>query len=100
MSTFLIVHNVTCFRLYTGFGLALVFTELLQLVTASEDYAITVLHTSEITIGHPRSSQAVIVFTSRCLVAACNVGRSPSSGFPNDPPCPSYQLLAATDLGL
>jgi hypothetical protein len=39
---------------------------------------------SKSTIGHTRSSQSVIVFTSRCLVAA-NVGRSPSSWFPIGP---------------
>jgi hypothetical protein len=34
-----------------------------------------------LTVLHTRSSQRV--FTSRCLVAASNGGRSPSSGFPN-----------------
>jgi hypothetical protein len=47
--------------------------ELLQLVTASEDYALTVLHASQNTIGHIRSSQSVTVFTSRYLVVALTV---------------------------
>jgi hypothetical protein len=64
-------------------------------VTASKDYALTVLHTSQITIGHTRSSQSVTFLTNRCLVAASNGGRSPSSVFPN---CPllSNQFLTAT----
>jgi hypothetical protein len=53
-----------------GFGLVIRLIELLQLVTTSKDSAITVLHTSPVTIGHTRSSQPVTVFTSRCLVAA------------------------------
>jgi hypothetical protein len=61
-------------------------------VTTSNDYAVTVLHTSQITIGHTRSSQSVTVFTSRFLVAAFNDGRSPSSGFQN---CPCPQLPAS-----
>jgi hypothetical protein len=66
--------------------------EILRLVTTSNDYAFTVLHTSQITIGHARSSQSVTVFTSRCLVASSNGGRSPSSGLPN---CPRPQLPAS-----
>jgi hypothetical protein len=61
------------------------FIEFLQLVTTSTDYALTVLHTLQITIRHTRSSQSVTVFTSRCLVAAFNGERSPSYGFPNCP---------------
>jgi hypothetical protein len=48
-----------------------------------KDYALTVLHTSQITVEHTKYSQSVRVFTSRCLVAVYNNGRSPSSGFPN-----------------
>jgi hypothetical protein len=48
-----------------------------------KDYALTVLHTSQITIGHTRFYQSVTAFASRCLVAATNGGRSPSSGFLN-----------------
>jgi hypothetical protein len=53
-----------------GFGLVNGLIELLQLLTTNKDNAVTVLHTSQITIGHSRSSQSVVVFTSSCLVAA------------------------------
>jgi hypothetical protein len=46
---------------------------------------LAILHTSQITIGHSKPTQSVTVFTSRCLVAASNGGRSPSSRFPNGP---------------
>jgi hypothetical protein len=49
------------------------FTELLQLVTTCTDYALTILHTSQITTGHTGSPQSVTVFTSQCLVTASNV---------------------------
>jgi hypothetical protein len=75
-----------------GFGLVIGFIDLLQLITTSKDYAVTVLHLSQITIGHTRSSQSVAVFTSCCLVAASNDGRSPSFGFPD---CPWPQLPAS-----
>jgi hypothetical protein len=68
------------------------FVEILQLVTTSKDYALTVLHTSQITIIHTRFSQSVTVLTSRCLVATPNNERFPSSGFPN---CPRPQLPAS-----
>jgi hypothetical protein len=42
-----------------GFGLVIGFTELLELIITNKDYAVTVLHTSQITIGHTRSSQSV-----------------------------------------
>jgi hypothetical protein len=60
-----------------GYGLAIGFTELLQLVTTSKDYALAVLHASQITIGHTMSSQPVIVITIRCSVAASNVRTFP-----------------------
>jgi hypothetical protein len=63
-----------------------------QLVTTSKDYALTVLHTSQISTGHTRSSQSVRVFTSRCLLVAFKGERSLSSGFPN---CPRPQLPAS-----
>jgi hypothetical protein len=69
--------------LKTGFGLLIIFIELLQLVITSKHYALIFLHTSQITIGHTMSSQSLKTFTSRFLVAASNGGRSPSSGFPN-----------------
>jgi hypothetical protein len=68
--------------LYMGFGLVIRFTELLQLITTSKEHAVTCLHTSQITIGHTRSSQSVTVFTSRGLVAASSDRYSPSCGFP------------------
>jgi hypothetical protein len=58
------------------------FIELLN-VTKSTNYAVTVLRTSQITIGHIESSQYVTLFNNRCLVSASNGGRSRSSGFPN-----------------
>jgi hypothetical protein len=75
-----------------GFGLIIGFIELLRLVTTSKDYALTVLHASQITIGHSSSSQSVTIFPSRCLVAASNSGRYASSRFPN---CPRPQLPAS-----
>jgi hypothetical protein len=45
-----------------GVWIGIGFTELLQVVTVSKDYALTVLHTSQITIGHVRSSQNYWVF--------------------------------------
>jgi hypothetical protein len=44
-----------------GFGLVNGFVEFFQLVTTSKNYTLTVLHTSQITIGHTRSSQSVAV---------------------------------------
>jgi hypothetical protein len=78
--------------LKTGFESVIGFTKFLQLITTSKSYALTVLHTSQITVGHTRSSQSIRVFTSHCLVAASNSGRSPSSGFPN---CSRSQLPAS-----
>jgi hypothetical protein len=46
------------------------FIELLQIVTTSKNYALTVLNTSETTIGHTRSCQSLTIFISRCLVVA------------------------------
>jgi hypothetical protein len=62
-----------------------VLTEYYHLRKGRVDYVLTVLRTSEITIGHTRSSQSVTVFTSRYLVAISNGGRSPSSDFPRSP---------------
>jgi hypothetical protein len=67
-----------------GFDLVIGFIDLIQFVTTSKNYTLTVLHTSQITIGHTRSSHSLIL-TSRYLVAASNDGRSPSSRFPNGP---------------
>jgi hypothetical protein len=68
-----------------GFGFMPGFIEFFQLVTTSKDYVLTALHTSQITVGHAKSSQSVTVFTSRCLVAGSNRGSSPYSKFPNYP---------------
>jgi hypothetical protein len=68
-----------------GFGLVIRFIELLQLVTTSKAYAVTVLQTSQITVGHTRSSQSVTIFTSRCVVGTFIGGHSPSSEVPNYP---------------
>jgi hypothetical protein len=46
-----------------GFGLVIRFSELLELVTTSKEYALSVLQT-----GHNRSSQSVTVLVSHCLV--------------------------------
>jgi hypothetical protein len=75
------------------FGLVIGFIEVLQLIATSKDYALTVLYTSHITIGHTRSSQSVTVFTS-LLVMASNGRHSFSSGFRN---CSSAS--ATTTLG-
>jgi hypothetical protein len=53
-----------------------------KIVSTSKDYAVTVLHTSQITIGHSRPSQSVRVITNHCLVAASNSRCYTSSGFP------------------
>jgi hypothetical protein len=47
-------------------------------VTTSKNYTPTDLQTSQITIGHTRSSQCVTVFTSHCLATASKGGRSSS----------------------
>jgi hypothetical protein len=56
-------------------------------VTTNNYITLTELHATKIavTTAHIKSS----VFTSCCLAAASNDGRSPSSGFPN---CPRPQL--------
>jgi hypothetical protein len=79
-------HNPTFLKTVTRF------LKLLQLATTSTGYALTILYTSQITVGHTRPSQSVTVFTSRCLVTVSNNGRSPSSGFPK---CPRHQLPAS-----
>jgi hypothetical protein len=74
--------------------------EWLQLVTTSKGYALTVLHTSQITIKHIISSQSVTVSTSRCLVEASRGWCSSFSGFPNclRPQLPSSQNNSSQQL--
>jgi hypothetical protein len=66
-------------------GLVIGFIGPLQIVTTSKAYASTVLHTSQITVGHTSPSQSVTVVTSRCLVAVSNSGRFPSIGLTECP---------------
>jgi hypothetical protein len=56
----------------------------------------TLYYSSQITIGHTRSSQSVTVFTSRCLVAATKKQTFPFLWVPELPQFLSYQLLTAT----
>jgi hypothetical protein len=74
-----------------GFGLVIVCIKPSMKVTTSKDYALTVLHISQITMGHARSSQSLTVFTSRCSITASNSRFSPFPGFQN---CPRPQLPA------
>jgi hypothetical protein len=60
------------------------FTDHLQIVTTSNYSAMANLHTLQITRARTKSSQSA-VFTSRCLVATSNSGRSPYYGFSNYP---------------
>jgi hypothetical protein len=50
--------------------------EFIELITASKDYALTVLHTSQIAIGHTMSSQSVTLLIKICVVAVSNGGHS------------------------
>jgi hypothetical protein len=63
------INTVTILMTVDGFWLVIGFIELLQLVTTSKDYALTVLHISQITVGHTSSSQSYSL-RCRCLVAA------------------------------
>jgi hypothetical protein len=49
-------------------GLEIGFIELLRFVNMRKDYAVTVLHTSQVLIGLPKCFQSVTAFISRCLV--------------------------------
>jgi hypothetical protein len=68
------------------FGLIIGFTEHLQNVTTNNYDSLTELHTPNISTHK--------VFTSRCLVAVSNGGRSPSSGFQD---CPRPRLPASSN---
>jgi hypothetical protein len=81
-----------------GFGLTIGCTEQLQNVTINNYDSLTEIYTPK---GHRNYSthQVFSVFTSRCLVAASNGGRSRFSGFPNcSPPTTHFpQLELSTD---
>jgi hypothetical protein len=88
-----LINNITILVwLQKGFGLVIGFIEHLQNVTTSNDYALTVLHTSQ-----SLSPQSVTLFTNCCLVAASNGGRSPFLWVPELSPDLSYQLLTTTE---
>jgi hypothetical protein len=61
---------ITVMILATIDGVWIGFIEPIQLLTASKDYSVIVLHTSQFIVRHTRSSQFVAVFISRCLIAA------------------------------
>jgi hypothetical protein len=67
--------------LQTGFRLMIGFTEHLQNVTTNNYDSLTGLHTPKITVNY-RIHKVFLAFPNRCLVATCNVGRSPSSVLP------------------
>jgi hypothetical protein len=68
----------TYIHIVTGFGLMIRFVRLLQLLTRSKDFVLTVPYTSKTTTGRNRSSQYVRVFINRCLVTATNDRHSPA----------------------
>jgi hypothetical protein len=49
------------------------FIELLQLITPSKNYALTVLHTSQIAIMLTRSSQFLTVFANLVKASTVNI---------------------------
>jgi hypothetical protein len=51
-----------------GLGLVIGFIELLQFVTTNKDYAVTVLHISQISIGHNSLSYSVTIFTGMVAI--------------------------------
>jgi hypothetical protein len=74
---------MTCYmyeRLYTGFGLVIGLTELLQIVTISNYSAIAISHTERFTTEGPVFS-VCCVFTSLRLVTASNSVASSASAF-------------------
>jgi hypothetical protein len=68
--------------LYSVTWLVTGLTEHLQIVTTNNYNSFTVLQISKDHYNY-NAHKVFSVFTSRCLVAASNGGRSPSSGFPN-----------------
>jgi hypothetical protein len=75
--------SVTIDGVWIGNRIYWTFKELVTTSTNNYD-SLTELHTPKIIV-----TTVFSVFTCRCLVAALNCGRSPSSGFPN---CPQPQL--------
>jgi hypothetical protein len=75
--------------------LVIEFIKILQLLTTNKGYAVSVPHTSQITIGHSTFSQSVTFFISRYLVEAPTGGHSLALSSRTVPGL-SYQLLTAT----
>jgi hypothetical protein len=73
--------------LHDGVILVIGFVGLLQLAITNKHFALTVLHSSQITIN----LLSVTALTSHCLVVASNSEHFPSSGFPK---CSRSQLPA------
>jgi hypothetical protein len=67
-----------------GSELIIGFTDHLQIVTTTNHSAIADLHNLHISRARNKPSQSA-VFTSRCLVATSNDGRSSYYGLPNYP---------------
>jgi hypothetical protein len=84
--------DMYCDYLSIEFGLVIRFIELLQLIATVKGYAVTVLHTSQVTIGHSRSSQSFTLSISCCLVEASAVDIFLPVGSQY---CPQHQLPAS-----
>jgi hypothetical protein len=78
-----LVNTVTCLNDYRrGFGLVIRF-ENLQMLTTS--ITLSVIHAPVFSLQCEPSPFVCYIFTSRCLVATFNGGRSPHSAFPKYP---------------
>jgi hypothetical protein len=95
-----LIDIVTISVIVYGGWIVIGFTEFSQLVTTSKNYALTVLHDSQTTIGHTRCSQSVTIFNSDCSVTASDGGRSSFSGFPSHPrpPLPASHSIISKQL--
>jgi hypothetical protein len=62
-----------------GFGLVIRFIEHLHNSLLQVTIALSLIHTSHITLGHVRRSHSLVIFSGRCWVAVSNGGRSPFS---------------------